>query len=277
MRPTTTRRLLVFAVCAFGVGALYWVPTLAGTPEQLSTGPAPESQPGSGPSRTPMTSATGTAAPTSAGDAPTTVDTAGRTVDATQGPSSDRSRTGTSTTGLEPTDRASGEPRRGATARDPDDPTDRTKPEPVPAVRVAAATADTLTVRWAPASDDVGVVSYRVWLNGFEVASTDGLKATVDWFNDDSEVTTVQVRAIDAAGNQSPPSATVLASRPEPEPAPTPSPSPTPTPNPSPTSPTPTPTPSPSSTSPAPTATPTPGQESVSDPLAVAPSPSETP
>ena len=55
------------------------------------------------------------------------------------------------------------------------------------------------------------------------------------WFNDDSGHHVVQIRAIDAAGNQSGSSPTLVVVRPSPEPTATPTPSASPTPTPGPT------------------------------------------
>lgn len=248
MRPTTIRRLLVFAVCAFGVGALYWVPSLAGTPGQNPRQAEPQ------PVRTIRT--TVTAEPTSTRTTTVTADPTGSSEPASETTTQDTSTTaGTDRTVTPaPTQRPDRSPREGSTPRDPGDQTDRTRPEPVPDVKVKEATRDHLTVTWSKADDDRGVVSYKVLLNGFEVLTTSDLRATLDWFNDDGDVNTVQVSALDAAGNQSSESPTVLASKPpapqtpEPTPTPTPEPSPTPTPTPSPT-PKPTPTPSDASSS----------------------------
>ena len=43
-----------------------------------------------------------------------------------------------------------------------------------------------LTVSWPAASDNVGVIGYRIWLNGFEVATTTETRAQLRWFNDDA-------------------------------------------------------------------------------------------
>jgi ribulose bisphosphate carboxylase small subunit len=76
------------------------------------------------------------------------------------------------------------------------------------------------------------VIGYRIWLNGFEVATTAETEAKLRWFNEDSGQHVVQIRAIDAAGNQSRSSPTLVVVRPSPEPTSTPSESPTPTPGP---------------------------------------------
>ncbi len=94
------------------------------------------------------------------------------------------------------------------------------------------ATADQLQLVWAPAIDDVGVIRYRIWLDGYDVKTTVETAAVLDWFNDDSAQHVVQVRAVDAAGNMSEAPATLLVIRPTPAPPPTPEPLSTPTPSP---------------------------------------------
>ncbi|MCW2810312.1 MAG: hypothetical protein JWP61_770, partial [Friedmanniella sp.] len=142
---------------------------------------------------------------------------------------------------------------RGATAYDPVPARDTEPPGPVPGLGTAEVTADRLSLTWLPASDNVGVVGYRLWLNGFAVASTVDTRAEVRWFNDDTGQHVVQVKAVDAAGNQSPSSTSVVVTRPSPSPSPSDTPSTPPSPSPSPT---PTPDPTPSAT--APTADPSP-------------------
>jgi hypothetical protein len=44
------------------------------------------------------------------------------------------------------------------------------------------------------------VIGYRIWLNGYEVATTAQTRATLRWFNDDEGQHVVQIKAIDAAG-----------------------------------------------------------------------------
>jgi hypothetical protein len=94
-------------------------------------------------------------------------------------------------------------------------------------------TKDRLSIKWTAATDNVGVIGYRVWLNGFEVATTAETHAKLRWFNDDSGEHVVQIRAVDAAGNQSGSSPTLVITRPSPDATPTPTPdssgSPTPT------------------------------------------------
>jgi hypothetical protein len=151
------------------------------------------------------------------------------------------------------TDARSTTPRRpagpGGTPFDPARADDAVAPAPVSEVTSAAVTPDRLTLRWPPASDNVGVVSYRVLLNGYEVASTPATHATVRWFNDDAREHIVQVRALDAAGNESPASPSLLVARPTPSPSPSPTPDPSTEPDPS-GSPAPEPTPSASPTEP---------------------------
>ena len=88
-------------------------------------------------------------------------------------------------------------------------------------------------INWPAASDNVGVIGYRIWLNGFEVGTTTQTKARLHWFNDDSGQHVVQIRAVDAAGNQSRSSPTLVVKRPSPEPTETPTPEPSESPTPS--------------------------------------------
>jgi hypothetical protein len=208
MRPATARRLLVFAVCAVGVSALYWVPSVAGTPGRVSTDPPPE------PGPLPRPAATATEPDVAS---PTGVRSGVQP--APPGP------TETATRWRQP------EPVEASLAPANDARVDTVPPDTVADVRVVATTRDTLTLRWDETDDDTGVVAYQVWLSGYQVASTSNLRATVDWFNNDSPVTTVQVSAFDAAGNQGLPSSTVLAERPPADPMPSPTTSATPSPS----------------------------------------------
>ena len=92
-----------------------------------------------------------------------------------------------------------------------------------------------LALTWSTATDNVGVVSYKIWLDGFPVATTSETHADLRWFNDGATQHVVQVRALDAAGNQSASSPTFIVNRPTPEPTPSPTPKPSnsPTPEPS--------------------------------------------
>ena len=110
--------------------------------------------------------------------------------------------------------------RSGATAFDPKEgDRDDTPPDPVGGIRFGRVTPTELTVRWAPANDDTGVVGYRLWLDGFLVGTTTDTEATVKWFNDDMGQHVIQLKALDAAGNLSETAQSVLVARPTPEPS----------------------------------------------------------
>ena len=91
--------------------------------------------------------------------------------------------------------------------------TDKNAPAAVGRLSVTRLDAERLTVTWPEAGDDIGVVSYKVWLNGFFVLSTQQPRASLHWFND-SSTHVVQVRALDAVGNEGPSSPTLLVVRP---------------------------------------------------------------
>jgi len=84
-----------------------------------------------------------------------------------------------------------------------------------------------VTVHWEPAHDDTEVVGYRLWLDGFPVATTADTEVTVKWFNDDTGQHVIQLKALDAAGNLSKTAQSVLVTRPTPSPTPEPSAEPT--------------------------------------------------
>ena len=86
------------------------------------------------------------------------------------------------------------------------------------AIDPAEVTSDELGLSWPAATDNNRVIGYRIWLNGYEVATTAETRATLHWFNDDDGQHVVQIKAIDAAGNQSTGSPTLLVARPSPEP-----------------------------------------------------------
>ncbi len=77
---------------------------------------------------------------------------------------------------------------------------------------------------WTPATDNIGVTGYQVLMDGFEVAATTANQASLRWFNNDAGLHVVQVRALDAASNQSPSSPTLLVTRPPREPLSSPAP-----------------------------------------------------
>lgn len=125
----------------------------------------------------------------------------------------------------------------GATAFSPGPVHDDQPPEAVASFQPPQVTRETLDLAWSPATDNVGVVGYKIWLNGFPVVTTTKTHATVRWFNDDAVQHAVQIRAIDAVGNQSDTSPTIVVTRPPalPTPAPSLAPSSTTTPTPEPT------------------------------------------
>ena len=247
----TVRRLLVLGVCALGVASLHLVPGLGRSSHQVTGLPLDE--PTARPSRTVERDAS---APPSTPPAPTTSASASTSPEPTPIAEPTTEPEDPAPVPVEPSPL-----RTGATAFDPADPHDDEAPEPVAALTTAAVSPSRLTLRWPAAADNVGVVEYTVVLNGFEVATTPQTSATVRWFNDDAREHLVQVKAVDAAGNESPSSPALLVARPTPGPtpspsAPTPSPSaPTPSPSaptPSPSAPTPAPSPSPSQPTPVP-------------------------
>lgn len=209
--------MIVFGVCTLGVGSLYLVPSIARSPEQIGVPKAsdePPSQPvGAQPDNSPQSASPGDDRSSIAGSRSHRVATAPTTQPSeapAESPRGDKSRSSRKS------------------ADDPPDTEDSEPPEPVAEIETAAVTADRLSLKWPAAADDVGVIGYRIWLNGFEVATTAGTEARLRWFNDDSGHHVVQIRAIDAAGNQSRSSPTLVVVRPSPEPTPSESPTPTP-------------------------------------------------
>jgi hypothetical protein len=216
--------MIVFGVCALGVGSLYLVPSIARSPEQIGVPKAsdePTGQPVGSQSDNSLQSASpgedrsltaGTRRHRLATD-PTTQpsEVSG------ESPDDDESRSSTKS------------------ADEPSDTKDSEPPEPVAEIEPSALTADRLSLKWPAATDDTGVIGYRIWLNGFEVATTAETEAKLRWFNDDSGQHVVQILAVDAAGNQSRSSPTLVVVRPSPEPTATPTPSTSPTPSAKPT------------------------------------------
>jgi hypothetical protein len=223
--------MIVFGVCTLGVAGLYLVPSVAGSPSpvalpRIADEPTPTPA-GRATVKVPQAGATGLGQPddvavTEAAE-PTAVAPA-EAPDSTDEPTS------------RPTARATD---RARTAFDPDDAPDSEPPAPVRTIAPDKVTPDELTLTWPAATDNRRVIGYRIWLNGYEVATTAQTRATLHWFNDDEGQHVVQIKAIDAAGNQSDTWSTLLVTRPSPEPAPTtrptqpPTPTPTPTPEPS--------------------------------------------
>lgn len=211
--------MIVFGVCALGVGSLYLIPSIARTPEQIGT-PKASDGPASGSlgaqSNTSPQSASPTGDRDSLGGSERYRQAVGPTAQRSE-PDGDNARDddGSSSSGF--TD-------------EPNVTEDLEPPAPVADIEPSAVTADQLDLRWPAATDDVGVIGYRIWLNGFEVATTAETHAKLHWFNDDGGHHVVQIRAIDAAGNQSRSSPTLVVTRPSPQPTATPTPSESPTP-----------------------------------------------
>ncbi len=185
---------MVFGVCLTGVAALYLMPSTTGSPAGVGS-PAQRDLPTARPSvATVVSVATPALSPTAATPATYPLTTAVRA-----------GQTGADRPGSRPM----------ATAGRPG--TDQSPPDAVGALTVTRVDAERLTVTWPAAGDDVGVVSYSVWLNGFFVASTQQPRAILPWFND-SSTHVVQVRALDAVGNVGASSPTLLVVRPSPSP-----------------------------------------------------------
>jgi hypothetical protein len=210
--------MIVFGVCALGVGSLYLVPSIARTPEQIGV-PKTSDGPTSGPLRAQSDKSSESASPSGDRDSP-------------EGRHGDRAAAAPTQPSETVTQRIDGDEGRSSTksADELKETEDIEPPEPVADIEPSAVTPDRLSIRWPAATDDVGVIGYRIWLNGFEVATTAETEAKLHWFNDDSGQHVVQIRAVDAAGNQSPSSPTLVITRPSPEPTATPTPSESPTP-----------------------------------------------
>ncbi len=216
VRPVTVRRLLVVGVCGLGVGFLYLAPSVARSPDQGAPGVSEDRL-----IARPSTTAKPAAVQSTTGQRSPSTQTEGSR---DRKPTDDRDDELASSASAEqtPTPRPS---RSGATAFDPKQQNrDDTPPGPVDGIRFGPVTPSELTVRWAPAQDDTGVVGYRLWLDGFTVATTAQTEVTVKWFNDDMGQHVIQLKALDAAGNLSTSAQSVLVSRPSPEPTPEPTP-----------------------------------------------------
>jgi hypothetical protein len=218
VRPVTIRRLLVVGVCGLGVGCLYLAPSVARSPDRAAPRVS-EDRPIVRPSTTAKPAAfqstTGQRSPLPQAEESRAWD-----------PKDDRDDLASSSpTEWTPKAKPS---RSGATAFDPQQKAkDDTPPGPVGGIRFGPVTPTELTVRWAPAQDDTGVVGYRLWLDGFAVVTTAQTEATVKWFNDDMGQHAIQLKALDAAGNLSTSVQSVLVTRPTPEPTPEQTPEPT--------------------------------------------------
>jgi hypothetical protein len=213
MQPATIRRLLVFGVCLVGVGCLYLVPSMAGSSRHSGTSREQDLSTTASNTTVGLSTAADVSAPDLAG-VPTRI--ASSTVPDTTAPSADRSSTPAGAAGDDARSRSTA--RAGATAAAPG--RDEEPPAAVGRLTVLSSDPDRVTVSWPATDDDSGVVGYRVLLNGFFVLATQQTRATLAWFND-SNTHVIQVRAVDAAGNEGPSSPTLLVSRPAPDPEPT--------------------------------------------------------
>ena len=232
--------MIVFGVCALGVGGLYLVPSVASPPQQVSIRQAadePQARPKTSPTvRLPQSGATGEAT---------------QPVDVDQPKPDPSQRAAAAPQATEEATQSSPSPTpAGHTAYDPQDAPDSEPPSAVGTISPTDVTADELSLTWPAATDNRRVIGYRILLNGYEVATTAETQVKLRWFNDEEGQHIVQIKAIDAAGNQSTTWTTLLVTRPSPGPTPSS-------------------TPKPTATSPAPTASPSPTQSQTQD---VAPS-----
>lgn len=228
MQPATIRRLLVFGVCLVAVSCLYLVPSVSGTSSHIgassrphdarttppgpATGDLSSPDPGTQPSANspgsagmPSTAATqdppnpGSADPRNSAGSTEPTDPRGSAGHPTQRPAVQRL--------------TAGESKPAATAVDSR--ADHAPPAAINRLWSTGTDPESLSIAWSAASDDRGSVWYEVWVNGFNVTSTQQPEATVGWFND-SSTHVVQVRAVDLAGNRGPWSPTLMVTRPSP-------------------------------------------------------------
>lgn len=211
MQPATIRRLLVFGVCLVGVGCLYLVPSMAGSSKQVGTLQEHDLTTTASNTTVGLSTAADVSTPDLTGVPTQITSIAPRSA----APSTGSTRTPAGQTGDEVRHRATG--RAGATPAVPG--RDEDPPDAVGRLTVVGSDPDRVTVSWPETHDDVGVVGYRVLLNGFFVLATQRTRATLEWFND-SSTHVIQVRALDAAGNEGPSSPTLLVTRPAPDPEP---------------------------------------------------------
>ena len=240
MQPVTLRRLLVFGVCLVAVSCLYLVPSLAGSSGRTGTaaGPndartTPPDPPASGSGNTapggyaspgtsnPTPAASDSALPNKAAAAlgPANPDDSDHSAGADDPEDPADRATGPVTTATQrtTTTQAATAGRTAATAADSR--TDRTPPTEVSRLWTTGTDPEQLSIAWSAATDEQGSVWYEVWVNGFNVTSTQHTEATVSWFND-SSTHVVRVRAVDLAGNRGPWSPTLMVTRPNPSPTP---------------------------------------------------------
>ena len=87
---------------------------------------------------------------------------------------------------------------------------DTTAPSTPSGVTVGGTTGSTVSLSWAPSSDNIGVASYRIFRNGTQVGTSTGTSFT-DTGLDNNTTYSYTVVAVDFAGNVSSPSAPVNA------------------------------------------------------------------
>jgi hypothetical protein len=196
--------MIVFGVCALGVSGLYLMPSVASPPQPVSIRQAADDpQPRPSTSATvglPQSGATGEAAEPADGN----------------GTQPDPGRAAVVPQPTQSPVKSSASPTFGRTAYDPQDTPDSEPPTAVSTVSAAKVTADELSLTWPAATDNKRVIGYRVILNGYEVATTAETQVKLHWFNDEDGQHVVQIKAIDAAGNQSATWATLIVTRPSP-------------------------------------------------------------
>jgi hypothetical protein len=198
--------MIVFGVCALGVGGLYLVPSVASPPQQVSIRQAadePQARPKTSPTvRLPQSGATGEAT---------------QPVDADLPKPDPSQRAAAAPQATEEATQSSPSPTpAGRTAYDPQDAPDSEPPSAVGTISPTEMTADELSLTWPAATDNRRVIGYRIMLNGYEVATTAETQVKLHWFNDEEGQHLVQIKAIDAAGNQSNSWSTLLVTRPSP-------------------------------------------------------------
>jgi hypothetical protein len=222
--------MIVFGVCALGVGSLYMVPAIARSPEQIRHSRTNEeptnSAVGIRPAK-PQGSASSASDRTPTDDGlPADDQDAAKPASGAQSSQQAASRTDDSSDNGD--DRSS----RKAKTEESKAGNDSEPPQPVADIDASKVTPQRLMVSWPAASDNVRVIGYRIWLDGFVVATTAETRARLRWFNVDSGQHVVQIRAVDAAGNQSRSSPTLVITRPSSEPTDTPTPEPSDSPTP---------------------------------------------
>ena len=188
MHAVTIRRLIVFGVCALGVGSLYLVPSIARSPEQLRL---------SGPTDEPTTSPLGagpndhreSSSPTGDPESPAGGGVASDTTPPDTQPSATRSKSAGCRRSTRTRNRGAVKQRLPRTPIHPS--------QSPTSMRRRLLHDDSPSAGRRPATTS-GVIGYRIWLNGFEVATTAETRARLRWFNDDSGQHVVQIRALDA-------------------------------------------------------------------------------